>query len=105
MDNGGVVITNKEVYHQVQKIEATLERLVARMESLEEKMETSIKADERSREALQKVEGVMRGTEALKERVEKVEGNQTWLWRTVIAGLVTGAMGALFLFVKKGIGG
>jgi siroheme synthase (precorrin-2 oxidase/ferrochelatase) len=38
----------------------------------------------------------------LKERVERLESNQTWLWRTVIGALITGAVGVLFFLARGG---
>lgn len=35
-----------------------------------------------------------------KERIEDLEENQTWLWRTVVGGIVLGAIGLLFFVVQ-----
>lgn len=34
--------------------------------------------------------------------IKRIEDNQTWLWRTVIGGLITGAIAAIFAFLKGG---
>ena len=36
----------------------------------------------------------------LEKRIEKVESNQMWLWRLCVGGLISGAIGLLFVFVK-----
>lgn len=35
-----------------------------------------------------------------KERIENLEENQTWLWRTVVGGIILGAIGLLFFVVQ-----
>lgn len=35
------------------------------------------------------------------ERITKLENNQQWLWRTVIAGLILGGIGLLFLVIQE----
>lgn len=39
------------------------------------------------------------------KRLDNVENNQTWLWRTVIGGLIAGAIGLLFFVFQMYIKG
>ena len=39
--------------------------------------------------------------EGLKERMDKVEDNQKWLWRTVIGGFVTAVIAFIFKWGGK----
>jgi hypothetical protein len=34
--------------------------------------------------------------DSLKSRLDKIEDNQTWLWRTVIGGFIAGVMAFIF---------
>ena len=36
----------------------------------------------------------------IRPRLDKVEANQTWLWRLCVSGLISGAIGLLFLYVR-----
>jgi hypothetical protein len=49
-----------------------------------------------------KVEAAHIKAESNEKRIEKLEANQTWLWRTVIGALITGGVGALFFLAKGG---
>lgn len=42
-------------------------------------------------------------TRSAHKRLDAMEANQTWLWRTVIGAIVIGAIGLLFAAVKGGI--
>lgn len=37
-------------------------------------------------------------------RLDRVESNQTWLWRTVVGALITGTIAAIFALLKGGVG-
>jgi len=39
--------------------------------------------------------------DGLKDRLDKVEGNQTWLWRTTIGGIIAGAITFIFKWGGK----
>lgn len=38
------------------------------------------------------------------QRIDKLEGNNTWLWRTVVGSIIAGVVG-VFLALAKKIGG
>ena len=44
----------------------------------------------------------LQSTKSAHKRLDKVESNNTWLWRTVIAALVVGAINILFNYAKNG---
>ncbi|WP_067924898.1 hemolysin XhlA family protein [Alicyclobacillus shizuokensis] len=50
-----------------------------------------------------KVETTHAKVEANEKRIERLEANQTWLWRTVIGALITGGVGALFILARGGV--
>lgn len=39
-----------------------------------------------------------------KERIDKIEDNNRWLFRTSVGALITSAIGLAFIFIKLGIG-
>lgn len=36
------------------------------------------------------------------DRIKKLEDNQTWLWRTVVGSIITGAIGIFIYLIKNG---
>ncbi|MDC0761709.1 hemolysin XhlA family protein [Brevibacillus sp. AG] len=68
--------------------------ILQRVTAVETKVDTMTNTKDIAIEALQ-------STKSAHHRLDQVESNQTWLWRTVIAALITGAI-ALFW---KGING
>lgn len=93
MSENGVTITLREIYDSVQEVAAGVRRLDERITRLEEKTRETDEVDERSRKALQTAETAL-------EEVNELKANQTWLWRTVIGALITGAIAALFYFAR-----
>lgn len=90
----GVTITLREIYDSVQEVAAGVRRLDERITRLEEKTRETDEVDERSRKALQTAEAAL-------EEVKELKAGQTWLWRTIAGALITGAIGALFYFVRN----
>lgn len=88
MENG-VHISAKEMYSLIQEANRVLQRIEARLDILESKMESANKTDERSRQAFTTAK------EAL-ELAEKLENQLFWLWRTTIGALIACAVEALF---------
>lgn len=39
-----------------------------------------------------------------KERIDKIEDNNRWLFRTSVGALITSGIGLVFIFIKLGIG-
>ncbi|SEN79722.1 hemolysin XhlA family protein [Lihuaxuella thermophila] len=96
MTDNGVVISTRELYDMIQEMARSLQRIEARLDQMEEKMESALTADERSREALNKAEDAL-------ELARKLEDQLIWMWRIIAGAIATGAIGALFLFAQKGI--
>lgn len=106
---GGVVISGKDMYKLIQRLDESVNRLEnnlgARFAVLEEKVENSIKADERSREALEKAKDAEEEAKNAHKRIKRIEDKIDKLMISIILALATGAIGALFYFAQKGMGG
>ncbi|MFO1445285.1 hemolysin XhlA family protein [Bacillus sp. Bva_UNVM-123] len=79
----------------VSKLEEKLDDIKDRLIVIETKMEMINGVEKNATEALQ-------STKSAHKRLDKLESNNTWLWRTVIAALVVGAINILFNYVKSG---
>lgn len=90
---GGVHISQKEIYELVLKIGKTVDRMESNLDARLSIME---KTDERSRKALNVAENSAQRVNAMQSLIEKVEKNQVWLWTTVVGVLLTSAIKALF---------
>lgn len=90
---GGVHISQKEVYELVLKIGKTVDRMESNLDARLSIME---RTDERSRKALNVAENNAQRVNAMQSLIEKVEKNQVWLWTTVVGVLLTSAIKALF---------
>jgi hypothetical protein len=101
----GIVITQKELYDLVQEVTRSLQRIEARLDILESKIATANNADERSRTALDLADEAKKRADEAFEKAKEIENRQLWLLGIIVAELVTGAIGALFYFAQKGIGG
>lgn len=77
------------------KLEDKLDDIKDRLIVIETKMEMINGVEKDATEALQ-------STKSAHKRLDKVESNNTWLWRTVIAALVVGAINILFNYAKNG---
>lgn len=80
----------------------TTNELTANVNRLVEKLERS---DDIAREADQRAKSAHHRIEETNKRIDGIESDITWLWRTVIAAIITGAIGGVIAFVWKGIGG
>lgn len=80
----------------------TTNELTANVNRLVEKLERS---DDIAREADQRARGAHHRIDEANRRIDGVENDITWLWRTVIAAIVTGAIGGAIAFIWKGIDG
>lgn len=67
--------------------------ILQRLTRVETKLDMQLNAKDIASEALQ-------STKAAHHRLDDLQANQTWLWRTVIAALIVGAVGLIW----KGIG-
>ncbi|MGA9175126.1 MAG: alanine-zipper protein [Thermoactinomyces sp.] len=101
----GIVITQKELYDLVQEVTRSLQRIEARLDILESKIATANNADERSRKALNMAEDANQRANEAFEKAKEVETRQLWLLGIIIVEVISGAIGALFYFAQKGIGG
>ncbi|MBH8605983.1 alanine-zipper protein [Thermoactinomyces sp. CICC 10521] len=104
-ENVAVVITPKEMYELVQEVTRSLQRIEARLDILESKIATANNADERSRQALNMAEDANQRANEAFEKAKEVETRQLWLLGIIIVEVISGAIGALFYFAQKGIGG
>ena len=78
-----------------QKLEGKLDDIKERLIVIETKMEMIKGVEKEATEGLQTAKNANR-------RLDKLESNNTWLWRTVIATVVIGAINLLFQYVEKG---
>lgn len=104
-ENVAVVITPKEMYELVQEVTRSLQRIEARLDVLETRIQSANNADERSRQAINLAEDAQQRANYAYEKAKEVETRQLWLWGIIISEVIAGAIGALFYFVQKGIGG
>ncbi|TDF92155.1 hemolysin XhlA family protein [Paenibacillus piri] len=63
--------------------------ILQRLTRVETKLDAMVSARDTAYEALQ-------STKAAHKRLDQLEENQTWLWRTTIAALIVGAIGLLW---------
>lgn len=68
-------------------------RVETKVDNMDKKLDHAIAANETAVEALT-------SSKSAHHRLNKIEDNQTWLWRTTIAALIVGAVNILW----KGIG-
>jgi len=76
--------------------------LTANVNRLVEKLDRS---DDIAREADQRAKSAHHRIDESNRRIDGVENDITWLWRTVIAAIVTGAIGGAIAFLWRGVGG
>ena len=107
--SNGVVISSKEIYSQMQEVATLLHRIEIKLEALEKRLNEEINeskdAHELARDAFELAKDAVDKGIDLEKQVEKIEENQKWIWRTVLGGLLIGAIGLLFTFAQKGLGG
>ncbi|WP_240967923.1 hemolysin XhlA family protein [Paenibacillus aquistagni] len=87
---------------KVGKLEALQEsntRAISDMANSVEKLVTKLdQSDDLAREAMQSTKSSHHRADELTKRVEGVEGDIKWLWRTAIGAIITGAIALLFKF-------
>jgi len=84
-----------------------LEVKVARMEEKIENIETAVYRIEKALTSAQQSFVTQKEMEFRDKQIEKLENNQTWLWRTVLGSVIGGGIGILFLAFQvfmKGVG-
>jgi chromosome segregation ATPase len=79
----------------VSKLEEKLDDIKDRLIVIETKMAMISGVEKDATKALQ-------STSSAHKRLDKLESNNTWLWRTVIAALLVGAINLLFQYAKNG---
>ncbi|WP_284037473.1 hemolysin XhlA family protein [Neobacillus sp. 114] len=79
----------------VSKLEEKLDDIKDRLIVIETKMAMINGVEKDSTEALQ-------STRSAHKRLDEMQGNITWLWRTVIAAVLVGAVNLLFHYAKNG---
>ena len=88
LGTGGDGMTEPELLMEIR------ERLV--------RVETKLDNQNGLREKVDTLESKVTETEAWAKsnthRIDKLEANNTWLWRTVVGAIITGAIGALVIF-------
>lgn len=67
----------------------TQQEILQRLTRVETKLDMMVSAREIANEALQ-------STKAAHKRLDSIEDNQKWLWRTVVAAIIVGAINLLF---------
>ncbi|MFO1446001.1 hemolysin XhlA family protein [Bacillus sp. Bva_UNVM-123] len=79
----------------INKLEEKLDDIKDRLIVIETKMEMIKGVEKDANEALQSSKGAHK-------RLDKLESNHTWLWRTVIATLLVGAINLFIQYIKSG---
>mgnify|MGYP001413976971 CR=1 FL=1 len=79
----------------------TTSELTANVNRLVEKLDRS---DDIAREADQRAKSAHHRIDETNKAVEEVKGDIKWLWRTVIAAIITGGIGGAIAFLWKGVG-
>jgi len=80
----------------------TTSELTANVNRLVEKLDQS---DDIAREADQRARAAHHRIDEVNKRVEDNSGDIKWIWRTVIAAVVTGVIGGAIAFLWRGVGG
>lgn len=68
-----------------------LTRVETKVDGMDSKLDRAITANETAIEALA-------SSKSAHHRIDKIESNQTWLWRTVAGAIILGAIGAIIKF-------
>ena len=115
----GVIISQKEIYHLVQKVVKSVDRLESNLDTrlaiLEAKVEGAIQADERSRKALNLADDAIKEAKQAKETALKESKTARKialdtrnivmkLMVGVVTAVTTGVIGLLFYLAQKGLG-
>jgi tetrahydromethanopterin S-methyltransferase subunit G len=79
----------------VNKLEEKLDDIKDRLIVIETKMAMINGVEKDSTEALQ-------STRSAHKRLDAIESNVTWLWRTVVGALIVGAISLIFQLAKNG---
>jgi tetrahydromethanopterin S-methyltransferase subunit G len=79
----------------VNKLEEKLDDIKDRLIVIETKMAMINGVEKDSTEALQ-------STRSAHKRLDAIESNVTWLWRTVVGALIVGAIGLIFQIANNG---
>ena len=79
----------------------TTNELTANVNRLVEMLDRS---DDIAREADQRAKSAHHRIDEMGKRIDDVENDITWLWRTVIASIITGAIGGAIALIWKGFG-
>jgi tetrahydromethanopterin S-methyltransferase subunit G len=79
----------------VSKLEEKLDDIKDRLIVIETKMAMINGVEKDSTEALQ-------STRSAHKRLDAIESNVTWLWRTVVGALIVGAIGLIFQLANNG---
>ena len=80
----------------------TTSELTANVNRLVEKLDRS---DDIAREADQRAKSAHHRIDDLGKRMDGLDNDITWLWRTVIGAIVASVIGGAITFIWKGIGG
>jgi len=80
----------------------TTSELTANVNRLVEKLD---KSDDIAREADQRARAAHHRIDEVNKRVEDNSGDIKWIWRTVIAAIITGGIGGAIAILWKGVGG
>lgn len=82
-----------ENIEMLSEIRERIVRVETKIDAMTDVRKTAEEAKEKGSEALQ-------SAKSSHHRLDSVESNQTWLWRTVIGALLAGAIGLLFFYIK-----
>lgn len=86
---GSVTIGLREIYDKVLEVGQSVDRLLERVERLEEDAQSAEDLKDMTKTALQTASAAL-------ELAKEVKSNQRWLWRTVVGTVVIAATGIIF---------
>jgi len=84
LEEDGVIKILLEVKSDVSRIEGKLDSYNGLREKVDTIEDRGIESEQRSKSNT--------------HRIDKIEGNLTWLWRTVVGAIIVAAIGALAIF-------
>jgi exonuclease VII small subunit len=72
-----------------------------RMARMETKLDRMNSVEEKTDKGLEIANEALQSTRSAHKRLDEVENDIKFLWKTVIGGIITGAIGLIFFFLKQ----
>jgi exonuclease VII small subunit len=72
-----------------------------RMARMETKLDRMNSVEEKTDKGLELANEALQSTRSAHKRLDEVESDIKFLWKTVIGGIITGTIGLVFFFLKQ----